>query len=61
MGYRHSLDLRRRIIEAVSAGNSARGAVRRFAVSASIAILPCRWVARDGQLCAGENFVVYVT
>jgi transposase len=46
MGYGHSLDLRRRIIEAVEAGASARQAARRFAVSPSSAIkLVQRWRA----------------
>jgi transposase len=44
MGYGHSLDLRRRIIEAVEAGASAREAARRFDVSPSSAIkLVQRW------------------
>ncbi len=44
MGYGHSLDLRRRIIEAVEAGASAREAARRFDVSPSSAIkLVRRW------------------
>lgn len=38
MGYGHSMDLRRRIIEAVQAGASAREAARRFAVSPASAI-----------------------
>ena len=46
MGYGHSLDLRRRIIEAVEAGASARAAARRFDVSPSSAIkLVQRWRA----------------
>ncbi len=44
MGYGHSLDLRKRIIETVRSGNSARAAGRRFGVSASSAIkLVARW------------------
>jgi transposase len=44
MGYGHSLDLRKRIIETVRSGGSARGAGRRFGVSASSAIkLVARW------------------
>ncbi len=44
MGYGHSLDLRRRIVEAVAAGSSARGAACRFEVSPSSAIkLVRRW------------------
>ena len=45
MAYSHSLDLRRRIITAVSAGASAREAARRFDVSPSSAIkLVRRWL-----------------
>ncbi len=45
MAYPHSLDLRRRIISAVSAGSSAREAARRFDVSPSSAIkLIRRWL-----------------
>ncbi len=44
MGYGHPLALRSRIIDAVTAGASARQAARRFAVSASSAInLVRRW------------------
>ena len=44
MGYGHSLDLRKRIVEAVQSGSSARAAARRFGVSASSAIiLVGRW------------------
>ena len=44
MGYGHSLDLRRRIIEAIEGGASAREAARRFEVSPSSAVkLACRW------------------
>ncbi len=54
MGYRHSLDLRRRIIAAVAAGASARAAVRRFDVSPSSAIkLVQRW-HRTGSYAPGQ-------
>ena len=44
MGYGHSLDLRKRIIEEAAAGGSARAAGRRFGVSPSCAIkLVRRW------------------
>ncbi len=44
MGYGHSLDLRKRIVDAVRSGSSARAAARRFGVSASSAIiLVGRW------------------
>jgi len=44
MGYGHSLDLRKRIIEEAEAGASARAAGRRFGVSPSCAIkLVRRW------------------
>ncbi len=44
MGYGHSLDLRKRIIETVRSVGSARAAGRRFEVSASSAIkLVARW------------------
>ncbi len=44
MGYGHSLDLRKRIIEAAQGGASAREAARRFEVSPSSAIkLVRRW------------------
>ncbi len=39
MGYGHSLDLRKRIVDAVRSGSSARAAARRFGVSASSAII----------------------
>ncbi len=38
MGYGYSLHLRRRIVDAVTAGVSAREAARRFDASASSAI-----------------------
>lgn len=54
MGYGHSLDLRRRIIEAVQAGASAREAARRFDVSPSSAIkLVQRW-RRTGSYAPGQ-------
>ena len=54
MGYGHSLDLRHRIIEAVSVGSSARGAARRFGVSASSAILlVARW-RETGSYAPGQ-------
>ncbi len=44
MGYAQALDLRRRVISAVSAGASAREAARGFDVSRSSAIKPVqRW------------------
>jgi transposase len=54
MGYGHSLDLRRRIIEAVEAGAPAREAARRFEVSPSSAIkLVQRWRA-TGSYAPGQ-------
>lgn len=54
MGYGHSLDLRRRIVEAVAAGSSARAAARRFGVSPSSAIkLVQRW-RRTGSYEPGQ-------
>ena len=51
MGYGHSLDLRRRVIEATESASSARDAARRFGVSASSAItLVRRW--RETWSCA---------
>lgn len=41
-----SLDLRRRVVDAVDAGASCRSAAARFGVSVSSAI---RWVARDRE------------
>lgn len=41
-----SVDLRRRVVEAVDAGASCRSAAARFGVSVSSAI---RWVARDRE------------
>jgi transposase len=49
----HSLDLRRRIVEAVETGLSRRGAAERFAVSESSAIkLMQRW-ERTGSVAPG--------
>ncbi len=54
MGYGHSLDLRYRIIDAVRNGSSARGAARRFGVSASSAInLVSRW-RKTGSYAPGQ-------
>ena len=44
-----SLDLRRRIVEAVAAGSSIRAAARRFAVSASAAIKLMQRVRTTGS------------
>ena len=41
-----SVDLRRRVVDAVDAGGSCRSAAARFGVSVSSAI---RWVARDRE------------
>ena len=49
----HSLDLRRRIVEAIETGLSRRGAAERFAVSESSAIkLMQRW-KRTGSVAPG--------
>ncbi len=54
MGYGHSLDLRKRIIEAARSGSSARAAARRFGVSASSAIvLFSRW-RETGSYAPGQ-------
>ncbi len=54
MGYGHSLDLRKRIIEAVRSGSSARAAGRRFGVSAlSAIILVQRW-RKTGSYAPGQ-------
>ncbi len=54
MGYGHSLDLRKRIIEMVRSGGSARAAARRFGVSASSAIiLVGRW-RETGSYAPGQ-------
>src|SRR5262245_19010286 len=44
-----SMDLRRRIVEAIEAGSSIRGAARRFAVSASAAIKLMQRVRTTGS------------
>ena len=54
MGYGHSLDLRKRIVEAVQSGSSARAVARRFGVSASSAIiLVGRW-RETGSYAPGQ-------
>lgn len=54
MGYGHSLDLRRRIVEAADAGSSARAAARRFGVSISSAVtLVSRW-RKTGSYAPGQ-------
>ena len=54
MGYGHSLDLRKRIIEAVRSGSSARAVARWFGVSASSAItLVSRW-RETGSYAPGQ-------
>ena len=54
MGYGHSMALRKRVIEAVQAGGSARQAARRFAISPSSAIkLVARW-RRTGSYAPGQ-------
>jgi transposase len=45
-----SQDLRRRLLQAVEAGSSARGAARRFAVSESAAIKLVRRVRETGNM-----------
>jgi len=54
MGYGHSLDLRRRIIEAVASGSSARGAAGRFEVSPSSAIKLVRRWRETGSYAPGQ-------
>lgn len=44
-----SVDLRRRVVRAVEAGSSARGAARRFEVSASAAVKLVRRVRETGS------------
>ena len=54
MGCGHSLDLRRRVLEAAGSGSSARAAARRFGVSASSAItLVSRW-RKTGSYASGQ-------
>jgi transposase len=53
MASAHGLDLRRRVIEAIDAGMSARAAAARFSVGASTAI---NWRWREaGRLEAGRQ------
>ena len=54
MGYGHPLALRSRIIDAVTAGASAREAARRFAVSPSSAINPVRRWPETGSCEPGQ-------
>jgi putative transposase len=54
MGYGHSLDLRRRIIEATEAGGSAREAARRFEVSPSSAVKLVRRWRETGSYAPGQ-------
>ena len=49
-----SMDLRRRIVEAVAAGSSIRAAARRFAVSASAAIKLMQRVRATGSPAPGR-------
>ena len=54
MGYGHSMDLRHRLIESVSAGSSARATARRFDVSASSAIKLVRRWRETGSYAPGQ-------
>ena len=54
MGYGHSLDLRKRIVASVGAGNSARSAALRFGVSASSAIKLVRRWRETGSYAPGQ-------
>lgn len=54
MGYGHSLDLRRRVIDAVRAGASAREAGRRFSISESAAIKLVRRWRETGSFAPGQ-------
>jgi len=54
MGYGESLDLGRRIIEAVAGGASAWEAARRFAVSPSSAIKRVQRWRRTGSYAPGR-------
>ena len=54
MGYGHSLDLRRRVIEAVGSGASASEAGRRFAISESAAIKLVRRWRETGSYAPGQ-------
>ncbi len=54
MGYGHSLDLRKRIVEEAAACGSARAAGRRFGVSASCAITLVRRWRETGSYTPGQ-------
>ena len=54
MGYGHSMDLRRRVIDAVRSGASAREAGRRFLVSESAAIKLVRRWRETGSFAPGQ-------
>ena len=54
MGYGHSLDLRRRVIEAVQAGAAAREAARRFDISISASIKLVRRWRETGSYAPGK-------
>lgn len=54
MGYGHSLDLRKRIVEAVAALGSARASGRHFGVSASCAITLVRRWRETGSYGPGQ-------
>ncbi len=54
MGYGHSLDLRKRIIEEAAACGSARAAGRRYGVSASCAITLVRRWRETGSYAPGQ-------
>lgn len=54
MGYGHSMDLRRRLIDAVSRGSSARATARRFDVSPSSAIKLVRRWRETGSYAPGQ-------
>ena len=54
IGYGHSFDLRKRIVEAARSGSSARAAARRFGVSASSAILLVRRWRETGSYAPGQ-------
>jgi transposase len=54
MGYGHSLDLRKRIVEAAEECGSARAAARRFGVSASSAIILLKRWRETGSYAPGQ-------
>lgn len=54
MGYGHSLDLRKRIIDTVQLGSSARAAARRFGVSFSSAIILVSQWRKTGNYGPGQ-------